>query len=228
MEHYSQELDVIKENKVTEKTNSDINDHIKENKNTNEFKNPIFDLPMTSINCEKEKKIALKLKPKPNLNMELNSVKWNNSENNLNLTTKEYVFYLLNRFFHIKKKPKDKLIELAEEEFYKQMDTISIITKLQNLEKLKMILLNDDQITLFNYLSKPMLFVNDDSIMVENNGINSSQKKMTKMIHKEKIESSLVNIAFKNVLENEDKNEINKRLIELIDEKHIIKHKKKL
>ena len=91
-----------------------------------------------------------------------------------------------------------------------------------------MILLNDDQITLFNYLSKPMLFVNDDSIMVENNGINSSQKKMTKMIHKEKIESSLVNIAFKNVLENEDKNEINKRLIELIDEKHIIKHKKKL
>ena len=39
------------------------------------------------------------------------------------------------------------------------MDIVNIITKLRDLEKLKILLLNEDQLLLFNYLSKPLISI---------------------------------------------------------------------
>ena len=65
---------------------------------------------------------------------------------------------------------KQKLLRMSNKEINDQLDIITILKKLQEIDKLKSILLTKQQINLFNLLSKPL-------ISLENNpgNINYSQ-----------------------------------------------------
>lgn len=49
----------------------------------------------------------------------------------------------------------------AEERFYKEIDFLRILQKVQEFEKLKIILLNEKQRALFDLLAKPLLLKNE-------------------------------------------------------------------
>lgn len=58
---------------------------------------------------------------------------------------------------------KEKLFMKATEVFEKEIDIVKILQRVQDIEKLKFILLNDQQRTLFEVLEKPMIFVDNES-----------------------------------------------------------------
>ena len=55
----------------------------------------------------------------------------------------------------------EKLFSKSEKIYEKEVDYIEILTKLQEIDKLKQILLNHHQQVLFKFLSKPILYLND-------------------------------------------------------------------
>jgi hypothetical protein len=76
------------------------------------------------------------------------------------MTIFEFLKLHLVRAFHLKMSPKEKMNNEAQQIFAEEMDVIPILKKLQEVEKLKRILLNDNQLCLFNFLSKPMIYHN--------------------------------------------------------------------
>ena len=81
-----------------------------------------------------------------------------NKANKLTLSLIEYIAYIINMIFSKNKSGKQKLIEQAEKTFSYDLDIVNLIKKVHDLEKLKLILLNEEQLILFNYLiSKPMI-----------------------------------------------------------------------
>lgn len=56
----------------------------------------------------------------------------------------------------------EKMILQAEEIFEKEIDFVTILEKLQEIEKLKFLLLSPTQLSLFNLLGKPTLYLDVD------------------------------------------------------------------
>ena len=67
-------------------------------------------------------------------------------------------------------------IKKIEKTFVKQLDLIKILTKLQDIEKLKKILLDEDQLAIFDFLGKPAIELEEN----QKNQINFSKKKYKK------------------------------------------------
>ena len=71
---------------------------------------------------------------------------------------------------------------LPEKVFFNDMDIVNIVTKLQDLEKLKILLLNEDQLVLFNYLSKPSINFIDKEHNHQEKKFNKPQMNMSKLM----------------------------------------------
>ena len=78
---------------------------------------------------------------------------------NVNFSLFQYVFSNLCSLC-IKTKNSMKLKNL-QKTYLKQIDILKILTKLQDVEKLKKILLDQDQLEIFNFLGKPILEVEE-------------------------------------------------------------------
>lgn len=95
--------------------------------------------------------------------------------NKLKLNCHEYILYFIKKIFCIKKSFKEKIIFNAEEKFSKELDVINILSKLHELENLKMLLFDDDQLVLFNNISKPLIYVDDPNLIIESMQITKSE-----------------------------------------------------
>ena len=85
------------------------------------------------------------------------------------------------------------------------MDSVNILRKLQEIEHLKKIVLNDKQYALFHYLSKPMIKTSNNANSPENIPLfNSSTSEVSNILEE-----------LKNDSEN---NIVNANLIKLIDQ----------
>ena len=124
--------------------------------------------------------------------------------------------------FHLKMSPKEKMMSEAQKIFAEEIDVITILKKLQDMEKLKRILLNDKQLCLFNFIAKPMIYHNFDS---ETFTLSTNLQRITsprtmgssaKSINDIQDSQKILNIyqEFKN---SESLEEIDKRLMRLID-----------
>ena len=71
----------------------------------------------------------------------------------------EYFVYNLKKFFRQELTFKENLFKKAEKTFKKEVDLITILQRIHEIDKMKLIFLNQRQITLFELLSKPMIFV---------------------------------------------------------------------
>lgn len=103
---------------------------------------------------------------------------------------------------------KEKLFLKGEEQILKEMDLLQILKKLQDIEKLKKILLNDDQLYFFNLLSKPLIKLQEP--YKEKHRMSDNLKNV---LEKEK----LVEI-YKGLKSKANLSEIDKRIIHLLDE----------
>ena len=73
----------------------------------------------------------------------------------------EYFKYNLKIFFGCDLNFKEKLFKKTEKTFNKEVDLISILKRIHEIDKMKLLVLNQRQLTLFDLLSKPMIFVDE-------------------------------------------------------------------
>ncbi len=127
----------------------------------------------------------------------------------------EYLYFELKRVFGCGLSRKEQLINKAEKVFLKEMDIVSILGKIQEIDKLKIVLFDETQVALFNYLSKPLIFINQNDIR-KNKNVSLSQINMTRLMKR----PNEMNISecYQKVLK-EKENGINERLLKLVDEK---------
>ena len=103
--------------------------------------------------------------------------------NKLRLSFIEYVGYLLNAIFCKKKTKKQKLIQQAEKTFSYDLDIVNLIKKVHDLEKLKLILLNEEQLILFDHLSRPMIPFEKIETKIFGTKLNSNSEKTIREVY---------------------------------------------
>ena len=148
-------------------------------------------------------------------------------KNSLKVSFFEYLEYLIRVIICmricLRRRPKNhdhRLILKAEKAFRKDMDIANIVTKLHDLEKLKILLLNEDQLVLFNYLSKPAIAFDEKEHDLHGNSLNESHMAMSKLrsVHNTKKTANQIEECFKRVHEERLADPINLRLTELFDQ----------
>lgn len=85
----------------------------------------------------------------------------NLSKSSLEIGSIEYLKYLIKTLFRLKKSDKEILIQKSIEIYKDELDIANILKKLHEIDNLKMLLLNEDQQVLFNYLTKPIIPLKD-------------------------------------------------------------------
>ncbi len=114
---------------------------------------------------------------------------------------------------------REKLFKTAEDEIADELDIIKILKKLQEIEKLKRILLNEDQLYLFNLLSKPMI-IPENSLQQEKEQEKNIYDQRFKFSLKENLnlEKKKLFEIYKSVKAKENDSQVDKKLIKLLDE----------
>lgn len=156
----------------------------------------------------------------PKINLE--KIKTSQNAENFKLTILNYLHYswckLLRVFFKKKLSKFHQIIEQAEIFYIKDMDSMNMVQKNHDLEKLKMLVLNEDQLVLFNFLSKPIISSSYNELNeVDSAKFKESNKKVTDLIKKQNLAGDFFDDAYGRVMKNEENNEINKRLIQFLD-----------
>ena len=128
----------------------------------------------------------------------------------------EYVQCKIGIIFRCKD-PKYKLIKKAEKILIEELDIIRLLGKLHEIEKLKILLMNEDQLMLFDSITKPMIEIEDEN----NEGISEGTQTITKIMKKYKGKKDLESImkAYKTIRDNQENNPINKRLVSLLSDR---------
>lgn len=146
----------------------------------------------------------------------------NESQRNFSLKISfwEYISYYLSKPFF--PSARQKIIEAAIKTLEKEMDIVKILRKLKEIEKLKLVIFNEDQRVLFQSLSKPMLPIKDKtgtSLKLYYLKKKSSAK-MASMIMRYKLanrDKEKWLESYKTVNNAKDSSDINVRLLELVD-----------
>ena len=105
---------------------------------------------------------------------------------------------------------KERLFLLGEQQIKKDVDIFKIINCMNDVEKLKMILLNDRQRHLFDLLQKPIITTKHINQELEKNTliVDGSKKRMRR---------SIVETIYKDLISNREKSDIDKRILNLVD-----------
>lgn len=133
----------------------------------------------------------------------------------------EYVKYWFKKFCKFRKSKKEKWIAKSEKIFKEELDIITILSKIKELEKLKLLILNEDQLILFESLTKPMVFLEKDQILCKYEAQPSI--KMTNLIKtyknsdKVKFLQALQNIKKKISKNEKNHDNLDYRLLNLIE-----------
>lgn len=114
---------------------------------------------------------------------------------------------------------REKLILKCEEIFNEDIDLVIILKRLQEFEKLKLLLLNSEQRALFNLMSKPLIYVEEE---VKNNKNNihelSDYYHFSRSVGFEKNPNDFNGIleVYKRMKEKENKSELDKKILKFL------------
>ena len=140
-------------------------------------------------------------------------VKMNDNENRLKIGFFEYFKYLIMGLFGCKKTERQKVISQAFQSYSEEVDITKILAKIDEIEKLKVILLDEDEGVLFNFLSKPIWIPES-----EKNETNTSLLTQTLLKHKNKTTSEDFINRYRNVKMKSQENKMDSRLIALVED----------
>ena len=143
----------------------------------------------------------------------------------------EYFKYNMKRMFGFELNFKEKLFKKTEKAFKKEVDLISILNKIHEINKMKLLFLNQRQLTLFDLLSKPMIFVDERKWMnrkkTNNDILNTSFEnnpafKLTNFIRQgrkaQKRKETIVQ-CYEETLKYKSSNSIDERLLFFMEQK---------
>lgn len=152
-------------------------------------------------------------------NKSLSKLQKSQENQNFKVTIFDYFQYFWCKFLGIFSNKKlsefHEIIEQAEITYVKDIDLMNLIQKNHDLEKLKLLILNEDQLVLFNFLSKPIINPSNNKTIWA--GVQDSSKKITDLIKKQTSAGNFLDDSYQRVLKNEENNEINRRLIQFLD-----------
>ena len=160
----------------------------------NPSKNFFNRINQKNISCQKLEKIKIIIK--------FQEFMKKSSQKALNFNIFEYFILNFKQLLSFRLNEKEKLFLKGVEIFETKLDIVCILKKLQEIEKLKIILFNEEQLSLFNLLDKPLIYLEEND--KEANRLDSSRK----MAH---------------LLKGSDKNSLN-----ILQVKEIIDHFNKL
>jgi len=131
----------------------------------------------------------------------------------------EYIFMQVKKFFFKRLSEKEQLFHKSEKKFYKETDIVYILRKIQEIEKLKLILLNEEQLQVFHLLTKPLIFL-------ENQNTQKMKKTAVKMANLmsftsdklETIKHSIFLQYYNKYSQETNLSDIDKRLLKIIKE----------
>lgn len=113
---------------------------------------------------------------------------------------------------------KQQLFLKGVQAYEKELDIVQILKKIQEIEKLKMILFNDEQRTLFNFIEKPMIYLDEEH---QNN--EGSQLKMSRVLNSATIldENKIKRILehFSALQKKGELTNVDQRLMDLVERK---------
>ena len=121
----------------------------------------------------------------------------------------DYLRLILKIIFQRKKNFKEKLFLRAQDAFYTEIDLVKILQRIQDIEKLKHLLLNEKQISLFNVLEKPIIYVDEKNTKFIKN------KNLQRASLKEKMDKAYE--YYQELEKKRDLDEIDKKLFNLVD-----------
>ena len=214
-----------------------INDELQKNENrlveeVNTPKNESLEMTykVKSENKSKEKSLKEKKKKRfskfkdDNLNNFENFTEYqqnSSQKHKLNFSFKDYLKLETSKICRCLKRNNHQILyEKASNQLIEDMDFFHLLKQMQEIEKLKLIMLNPQQLQLFNLLGKPMIFEEKHQISDENK--NHDGFKLSVMFENSKKISDKIKINnmmeyYKNIKEKKG-NEIDDRLVELVDQ----------
>ena len=130
-----------------------------------------------------------------------------NSENKIDISLCQYLLYKIG--FN------NELIEKAEDIFNEEVDIIKILKSLHEIEKIKLILFDEDQYIIFDKISKPYGPVN---LKDKDLQLNKMTLKLEYLKEKKRDKNAKIK-AYQRILKRSEEFEgIDKRIIDLIDQ----------
>lgn len=112
---------------------------------------------------------------------------------------------------------KEKMFHKAEEQIESSMDILVILKKLQEIEKLKRILFNDEQLYFFNLLSKPFITFEEVPDLLKKSNTHEEKIKLS-FLQNANVEKEKLLTMYKNVQEKASSSDINKKILKLLDD----------
>ena len=143
-----------------------------------------------------------------------------NRQPKMNFNLYEYIILYFKRLFHRKISEKEKLFLKGVDLYDKELDIVGILRKLQEIEKIKIILFNKEQLTLFNLLEKPLICLTGKEDLQRLSTLSPSRQ-MTEMIQRNsRIDPEQLKKAFdyfETLKRNAQLSDIDKKLTDLVD-----------
>ena len=143
--------------------------------------------------------------------------KLKNKENFFSVGFKGFLKLLFKDRFNLFKKMnnREKLFQTAKDQIADELDILKILKKLQDLEKLKRILLNDDQLYLFNLLSKPMIVLDKHRQSI---GDFPDKRFKFSVNNNAILEKKKLNEIYNRMRGKDDASQVDEKIIKLLDE----------
>lgn len=161
LDHYSKE-DEIKEIHETVKKPQEI---IQDLANDDDASSPIKLGVEASVSPKRKKSFLQRLKTLKKPDRESKTfkefVKISNQGKNLRFSLYEYFKLFAKQAFRRKKTFKEKLFLRTEKVFNEEIDVVQILKRIQDIDKLKSILLTPKQVSLFALLEDPIIFIDE-------------------------------------------------------------------
>ena len=177
----------------------------------------VIEMQKDPVIIEEQKKEIIKGPNAISINgLRNNEEKIDGKKYSLNIGYFEYISHIFGSPFGLGSLP----IKKVQSIFSKEIDIKRIIKKLQDIEKLKLILLNEDQLILFNSISKPMLKIYQEEVEEkESKSYRNSLFDLNVSVHDRKGDFETNLRAFENVANKKggEEGKINSRLLRLIN-----------
>lgn len=128
----------------------------------------------------------------------------------LKLNLIDYFMIKMKEPFQRMKKKKEELAYLEAEKIYlNELDIYNILKRIHDIEKLKLLLLDKDQLNVFDNLSRNLIYINNNDQRKTKNDCQNFVNR-----HHLRLDNSL-----KNITKNKNDNEINKKLLFILQSK---------
>ena len=111
---------------------------------------------------------------------------------------------------------KEKIFQKAKRTFDKEVDLVKILKRIHDIEKLKLILFDENQLTMFNFLTKPTIYASEIDTLGDLEGNASPSARMSLLINRKSKKHNIVK-SYQEVKNKACKNSVDERLIHFLD-----------